>query len=181
MADQTLAKLTQAMAAMDQRLQSLEAQHADVLRKADVLQSGSRAWRVLAQTRDRLLLGTEQGDLAQLPVHVARVLAAGRPLDLDAREAGADVELLGGRGEVVARLSRGALLGLSKALLTWQSQSHPSRPATRRSPVARTSAPQAAPGPVSGVRLDHPESHPSLTPVSPPVAPPVSPPPESTP
>jgi hypothetical protein len=166
-----LAKLAQAVTSLADRVERLEKARAESERTNEVLQAAQRSWRVLAQVRDRLLIGTEAGDLAQIPVAVAKVLAAGRPLDLDAREAGADVELLDRDGRVAACLSKAALLGVGKALQSWLSQSHPSRTATRGVLVGRQPARQAASKPVLGVVQEHGTEGP----VSPPVAPPVSP------
>lgn len=170
-----LAKLAQAVTALADRVEVLERRVTEAEQRAGVMDAASRSWRVLAQVRDRLLIGTDAGDLAQIPVTVARVLADGRPLDLDAREAGADVELLDRSGRVTTRLSKAALLGVGKALQSWQShghgQSHPSRTATRGVLIGRQPSRQAASRPVAGVVLEPGSGRGVSPPVSPPVAP----------
>lgn len=97
----------------------LTARVAAVEQRADALAAAGRAWRVVAQIGGELLLGTDAGDLARVPVDLARVLAAGRALDVTVRDVGNFVELVDRRDVVVARLTRAALLALPRALQGW--------------------------------------------------------------
>jgi hypothetical protein len=62
-----------------------------------------------------LLISSEAGETCRVPLVVLRPLAAGRPLDLELRDAAGDtVELLDPRGRLVASLPRMALLALPR-------------------------------------------------------------------
>lgn len=101
------------------RVDALEARLAEAERRAGTIAAVQRTWRVVMQARGDLVVATDAGDLARVPVAVARVIAAGRALDVSVEEDGDDVLLVDPRGRVVARLSRAAFLVLPKALAAW--------------------------------------------------------------
>ena len=113
---QTVAQLAQAVEAMGERLAALEAARADLERRAEVVGAASKAWKPLMRIQGDLLLSSEAGTTCRVPLSVCRTLAAGKALDLDVRESGADVELVDHAGRVVASLPRVALLALPRLL-----------------------------------------------------------------
>ncbi len=119
MSDQTLAKLAQTVQSLDQRLQSLEAKQADIQRRAELVQAATKAWRPLLRLQSDLVVTNEAGTTARVPLSVCRTISAGRPLDLELRDAAGDmVELRDHGGRVLATLPRLALLALPRLLST---------------------------------------------------------------
>lgn len=105
------------------RVAELETRLAEAERRAETIAAVQRVWRVVMQARGDLVLATDAGDLARVPIAVARVIAAGRALDVAVDEDGDDVLLVAPGGDTVARLSRAAFLALPKALSAWARES----------------------------------------------------------
>ncbi len=131
---------------LERRVAEFEARLDAAERKAETIAAAQRTWRVVTQARGDLVLASDAGDLGRVPVAVARVLAAGRALDVSVEEEEAGVKLVDPRGRVVARLSRAAFLALPKAVNSWaresQSRGNPAGLADRRSPPTTTRSPQ---------------------------------------
>ncbi|MCW8138510.1 MAG: hypothetical protein KIT58_06360 [Planctomycetota bacterium] len=120
MADRTLAdavvKLAQAVEGLSARVAALEAAKGDLERRAEVVQAAQRSWRPLMRVQGDLMIASEAGDTARVPLSVCRALAAGRALDLDVAHEGEVVRLLDHAGRAVAVLPRAALLALPRVL-----------------------------------------------------------------
>ena len=120
MADRTLAdavvQLAQAVEDLSARVVALEAARADLERKAEIVQAAQRSWRPLMRVQGDLMIASEAGDTARVPLSVCRALAAGRALDLDVEHEGEAVRLVDHAGRVVAVLPRAALLALPRVL-----------------------------------------------------------------
>ncbi len=116
MADRTLAQLAQAVEVLTTRVAALEEARADLERRHEIVQAAQRSWRPLMRIQGDLLLASEAGDTARVPLSVCRALAAGRALDLDVEHEGEVVRLVDHGGRVAAVLPRAALLALPRVL-----------------------------------------------------------------
>ena len=116
MADRTLAQLEHALGVLTARVATLEEARGDLERKAEIVHAAQRSWRPLMRVQGDLLLASEAGDTARVPLSVCRALAAGRALDLDVVHEGEAVRLVDHAGRVVASLPRVALLALPRVL-----------------------------------------------------------------
>jgi hypothetical protein len=114
-----LAQVARVVEDLAKRLAAIEEHAEEIEARAELVRAASRVWRVHGQLRDRLVLVSDAGDVAEIPVAVAHAMAAGRPLDLALREDGDHVELVDGHGGVAARVTRAAYLALPKALACW--------------------------------------------------------------
>lgn len=116
MADRTLAQLEHALEVLAARVVALEEARADLERKTEIVQAAQRSWRPLMRVQGDLMLASEAGDTARVPLSVCRALAAGRALDLDVAHDGEHVRLVDHAGRVVAVLPRATLLALPRVL-----------------------------------------------------------------
>lgn len=99
------------------RVQALESARFDLERKHEVVQAAGRSWRALLRAQGDLVLASEAGVVARLPVPLARVLAAGRAADVEVRDVDAEtVALVGVQGREITTLPRAALLALPRVL-----------------------------------------------------------------
>jgi hypothetical protein len=109
------------------RLSALEERADEIERHAKVVESAATSWRVFAQAQERLVLRNGLGELAQLPVHIAELLAARCAIDLRVvedpkRHAVAFVEEHPDGMRVVARIPRSAFVALDGALAAWKTE-----------------------------------------------------------
>ncbi|MBX3468660.1 MAG: hypothetical protein KF878_17440 [Planctomycetes bacterium] len=120
MANRTLVdavvQLGQVVEDLSARVAALEAARADLERKTEVVQAAQRSWRPLMRVQGDLMIASEAGDTARVPLSVCRALAAGRALDLDVAHEGELVRLVDHGGRAVATLPRVALLALPRVL-----------------------------------------------------------------
>ena len=116
MADRTLAQLEHAVEVLTARVVALEAARTDLERRHEVVQAAQRSWRPLMRVQGDLMIASEAGDTARVPLSVCRALAAGRALDLDVEHDGEVVRLVDHAGRAVAVLPRAALLALPRVL-----------------------------------------------------------------
>ncbi len=113
----SVTSLARAVEDLGRRVLALEALRADLERRSELVHAASRSWRALLRAQTDLVLASDAGVVARVPVTLARLVAAGRALDVEVREVDSEtVELVDVHGRVAAALPRAALLALPRVL-----------------------------------------------------------------
>lgn len=110
-----LARVVEGLSA---KVAALEARAADVERQHTIVQAARASWKPQLVARNKLVLVSDAGDFAVVPLSLVRALHAGRPLDLDVEEHEGDVVLVDAAGGVVANMPRAAFMALPRVVAT---------------------------------------------------------------
>lgn len=102
------------LAALSARVSALEARSSEIDRRHEVVVAAQRTWKAHTVARGSLVLCSDAGDVARVPVWIVAAMHAGQPLDVDVLDDQGDVVLVGVDGREVARVPRAAWVALPR-------------------------------------------------------------------
>ncbi|MCW8137955.1 MAG: hypothetical protein KIT58_03530 [Planctomycetota bacterium] len=93
------------IAALQLQIEAMQRQLREIEDKHRAVRAAERNWRVVLEARDHLVVTNDAGDVAGVPLGIAVLVAARRPIDAEVRAEGEEV-VFERAGQAVARIPR---------------------------------------------------------------------------
>lgn len=105
----------EALVTLAARVTALEARHDELARRAELVAAAARQWRPVFAARGQLVVTSDAGDVAHVPIVLVGSVRGGRSLDVEVRDAGREhVEIVDRGGKVLSVLPRALIVALPR-------------------------------------------------------------------